>query len=46
MPKMDEAAKAAKIDSLQSRLTQLITDVRTQTDEKKKRRNRKIKQAD
>ena len=38
MPKMDEAAKAAKIDSLQSRLTQLITDVRTQTDEKKKRR--------
>ena len=38
MPKMDEAAKTAKIDGLQSRLTQLITDVRTETDEKKKRK--------
>ena len=38
MPKMDEAGKAAKIDGLQSRLTQLITDVRTEADEKKKRK--------
>ena len=38
MPKMDEASKAAKIDSLQEKLTQLIADVRTEADVKKKRR--------
>lgn len=38
MPKTDVAARAAKIDSLQRELTQLITDVRTETDDKKKRR--------
>lgn len=38
MPKMDEASKAAKIDSLQTDLTRLITDVRTENDLKKKRK--------
>lgn len=38
MPKMDEAQKAAKIDSLQAELTALIKDVRTETDDKKKRK--------
>ena len=38
MPNMDESAKTAKIDRLQGELTQLITDVRTETDEKKKRK--------
>lgn len=38
MPKMDEAAKAAKIDGLQNELTKLITDVRTEANEKKKRK--------
>ena len=38
MPKMDEASKAAKIDGLQEKLTQLIADVRTEADIKKKRR--------
>lgn len=38
MPKMDEAAKAAKIDSLQEKLTGLIAEVRTEADGKKKRK--------
>ena len=38
MPKMDEASKAAKIESLQTNLTNLITDVRTENDLKKKRK--------
>lgn len=38
MPKMDEASKAAKIDSLQTDLTRLITDVRTENDLKKTRK--------
>lgn len=38
MPKMDEASKAAKIDNLQGKLTQLIADVRTEADVKKKRK--------
>ena len=38
MPKMDEAQKVAKINSLQTELTALITSVRTETDEKKKRK--------
>lgn len=38
MPKMDEASKAAKIESLQTNLTKLITDVRTENDLKKKRK--------
>lgn len=38
MPKMDEASKAAKIDSLQEKLTRLIADVRTEADSKKKRK--------
>ncbi len=38
MPKLDEAQKAAKIDSLQGELTSLIASVRTQTDEKTRRK--------
>ncbi|MCI8693204.1 MAG: sugar ABC transporter permease [Lachnospiraceae bacterium] len=38
MPKMDEAAKAAKIEGLQEKLTGLIAEVRTEADIKKKRR--------
>lgn len=38
MPKMDAAQKEARIDSLQGELTQLIEAVRTEADEKKKRR--------
>ena len=38
MPKMDEAQKVAKINSLQTELTALITSVRSETDEKKKRK--------
>lgn len=38
MPKMDDAQKAAKINSLQEELTALIGAVRTETDSKKKRR--------
>ncbi len=38
MPKMDEAAKAEKINSLQAQLSQLIADVRTENDKKKKRK--------
>lgn len=38
MPKLDEAAKATKIDSLQVKLTQLIADVRVEADQKKKRK--------
>ena len=38
MPKMDAAQKEARIDSLQGELTQLIAAVRTEADEKKKRR--------
>ena len=38
MPKMDEAQKAARIDSLQKELTGLIASVRTETDGKKKRK--------
>ncbi|MDE6128838.1 MAG: sugar ABC transporter permease, partial [Lachnospiraceae bacterium] len=38
MPKMDDAQKAAKINSLQEELTALIGAVRTETDSKKKRK--------
>ena len=38
MPKMDAVQKEARIDSLQGELTQLIEAVRTEADEKKKRR--------
>ncbi|MCM1542559.1 MAG: sugar ABC transporter permease [Blautia sp.] len=38
MPKLDGAQKEAKIQSLQSELTKLIADVRTETDDKKKRK--------
>lgn len=38
MPRMDEAQKAAKINSLQEELTGLIASVRTETDGKKKRK--------
>lgn len=38
MPKMDEAHKAERLDSLQGRLTKLIADVRTESDIRKKRR--------
>ena len=38
MPKLDGAQKEARIQSLQSELTKLITDVRTETDDKKKRK--------
>ena len=38
MPKLDGAQKEAKIQSLQSGLTKLIADVRTETDDKKKRK--------
>ena len=38
MPTMDAAQQAARIDSLQCELTQLIAAVRTEADEKKKRR--------
>ncbi len=38
MPKLDEAQKTARIDSLQEELTKLITAVRTETDSKKKRK--------
>ncbi len=38
MPKMDEAQKTARIDSLQEELTGLITAVRTETDSKKRRK--------
>lgn len=38
MPKMDEAAKAAKIEGLQEKLTRLIAEVRTEADVKKKRK--------
>ena len=38
MPKVDEIQKAEKISSLQGELTQLIAAVRTESDEKKKRK--------
>lgn len=38
MPKLDEAQKTARIDSLQEELTRLITTVRAETDSKKKRK--------
>lgn len=38
MPKMGEAEKAEVIGGLQGRLTQLITDVRTESNDKKKRK--------
>lgn len=38
MPKMDETARAARIDELQSRLTQLIEEVQAETDIKKKQK--------
>lgn len=38
MPKMDNAQKAAKINSLQEELTALIGAVRTETDSRKKRK--------
>lgn len=38
MPKMDETAKAARIDELQNRLTHLIEEVQAETDIKKKQK--------
>ena len=38
MPKLDGTQKEAKVLSLQNELTKLIADVRTETDDKKKRK--------